>query len=430
MLTDKQCRNAKPKERAYKLADGQGLHLYVSTTGHRSWRLKYRFAKKERRLVFGAYPEVGLAEAREATKAARALLREGRDPGIEAKRRSLMNAERSADTFELMAREWHRREAKRWKPVHAKDVITSLERDIFPFLGSIPIREIDTIMVLNVLRKVEARGAIETAHRLRQRISSICVYAIAGNRALSDPAASLGQVLEHKPRPRRWPAAKTIEDARWVLAKTDAAEATPIVKLASRFLAITAQRPGMIRSIEWSDIKGVDWSDDGPAKAASWEVPAAKLKLEFGRSDDDEFDHSVPLSAPAVEVLQTVRQLTGIGQYVFCSARSVQERMSENALSYMYLRVGLKGEHVPHGWRSTFSTVMNELTQKGGKDDRQIIDLMLAHIPEGISASELRYNRAQFMWRRREIANQWAALLLKNAPPATSLLEGRRRRKS
>ena len=196
MLTDARCRAAKATGKPYKLADAAGLHLHVSKTGHRSWRHKFRYGGKEQLRTLGSFPEVTLKQAREMRDADKVLLKEGRDPILEAKKQVLTNRLASADTFEPLAREWFAREEPRWKPVHAQDVITSLERDVFDDLGSLPITGITPQIVLATLQKVEQRGAIETAHRLRQRISSIFAYGIACDRATYDPAGSLLRV-EH-----------------------------------------------------------------------------------------------------------------------------------------------------------------------------------------------------------------------------------------
>ncbi|MEL7708927.1 integrase arm-type DNA-binding domain-containing protein [Citromicrobium bathyomarinum] len=179
MLTDKAVRAAASRDKAYKLADSRGLHLHVSASGHKSWRYKYRFENKERLLTLGAYPEVSLADAREKRDEAKKILRDGRDPRHSAKRSRLIGRNDSARSFEEMARAWHALQVARWKPVHANDVITSLERDVFPHLGAMPLADIDKPLLLSVLRKVEKRGAIETARRIKQRVAAIYRYAFA-----------------------------------------------------------------------------------------------------------------------------------------------------------------------------------------------------------------------------------------------------------
>jgi integrase len=200
-----------------------------------------------------------------------------------------------------------------------------------------------------------------------------------------------------------------------MLADIDRAGASPVTRLAARFLALTAQRPGMVRHMEWSEISSINWgSPSADISEAVWTVPAEKIKQELHLRSDEAFEHKIPLSRQAVETLRAVRLLTGWARYVFPNARSGREPMSENAIGYLYNREGYKGRHVPHGWRSSFSTIMNEQAERElGTDlrllaDRLIIDLMLAHTPAGMSASELRYNRARYMDRRRELAQRWA----------------------
>ena len=304
MLTDADCRGAKARVRAYKLADSGGLFLYVTKNGHRSWRFKYRFGGKERLRVIGSYPTLSLKEARLLRDDDRRMLREGKDPRAEAKRAELAARLSAADTFELLSREWHGKQKRRWKQVHADDVIQSLERDIFPDLGPMSVLAIDAPMILATLKKVDDRGAIETAHRLRQRISAIFVYGIASGRASSDPAASLSKALQPKTAGKRWPAVKSIGGARDILGISDSAEVSPTIKLASRFLALTAQRPGTVRWLRWDELHDIDLNDDIDCPNAIWLVPAAKMKQELALREDDEFDHPVPLVPAAIAVLR------------------------------------------------------------------------------------------------------------------------------
>ena len=431
MLTDAQCKGARAAGKAYKLTDSRGLHLYVSTAGGRSWRHKYRFGGLEKLRTLGTYPAITLKEARELRDADKRVLAAGRDPMIEAKREALATRLASSDTFETLAREWHGQQKSRWKPVHAAQVLESLVNDVFNDLGSLSVTQIDVTLVLATLQKVEKRGAIETAHRLRQRISAVFCYAIAIGRASNDPAAPLAKVLKPKPRARRWPAVTAIEDARRVLAISDTAEATPLVKLASRFLALTAQRPGMLRWMCWSELSGFDPARTAKDQIVTWIVPAGKMKQEISLRGDDAFNHPVPLADSSVAVLLEAWSFSSGSQFVFPGHHSLQKPMSENALSYLYLREGLRGRHVPHGWRSAFSTIMNEwIVEHGGPRDPLVVDLMLAHLPTSISASELRYNRAKFVDRRRALATIWADTLLKGAAPVDRIGDGRRRRRT
>ncbi len=423
MLTEMQVKNAKTRDKDYKLADSEGLYLYVTAKGHRSWRMKYRFAGKERRLVLGSYPEMGLRKARDRKADARRLLREGRDPGIEAAKVRLELAVASANTFEALARGWHALQKDRWTPIHARDVIGSLENEVFPWVGKLPISEIDEPLVLSVLRKIEKRGAIETAHRVRQRMSAVFVHAIAEGAASRDPAGVVTKALKPVPRARKRPALVSVDALHDMIRKTEAEPASPLTKLASRFLALTAQRPGMIRALPWCEIENVDWHGEGAAPDALWRVPASRMKLMLDLKSDESFEHLVPLPGEAVAVLRAAHVLTGRGPLVFPGNRNARVPMSENTLSYFYNRCGYQGRHVPHGWRASFSTIMNEWAERGGTPgDRHVIDLMLAHVPEGVSGSEGAYNRAAFLQRRREIADAWGAMLLGIFPEPAKML--------
>lgn len=430
MLTDAQCRGAKGRAKAFKLTDADGLFLYVTPTGHRSWRYRYRIAGKQKQVVLGAYPDLKLRDARELRDEKKRILRSGKDPAAEAKRQALGDDGLSGPTFEVVAREWHGKQIARWKPVHAKDVIESLERDVFPAIGVLSLDTIDPPLLLTVLERVQDRGAIETAHRLRQRVSSIFEYGIAKGWVSMDPAASIGKAMEPRIAGKRWPAVTTLQDAREVLRITDSADASPTVVLASRLLALTAQRPGMIRWLKWNELHNLDLQSDDECPNAVWVVPAEKLKQELALRQDEDFDHPVPLCQSALEVLRTSYSMNSSSEYVFPGARSILRPLSENALNYLFAREGLKGVQVPHGWRSTFSTVMNEWSiSSEAKDDRMIIDLMLAHRPAGISAAELKYNRARFLARRRYLAETWSSMLMEGAPKARDIIQGRRRRK-
>lgn len=209
------------------------------------------------------------------------------------------------------------------------------------------------------------------------------------------------------------------DELQTLLTVTEHAGASPVTKLGSRFLALTAQRPGMIGRLPWTQIEGVNWNDPhGDVSNALWRAPAQQMKQEFDLREDDAFEHVVPLAPQAAEVLRAVRALTGTGPLAYPSGRSMGEAMSENTIGYLYNREGYQGRHCPHGWRSSFPTIMNERTAVEAKTDetnafnRLVIDLMLAHLPSGISETERIYNRAAYLDRRREIAVAWADLLL------------------
>lgn len=428
MLTDVKARKAAPAEKDYKLTDERGLFLLVRPNGSKLWRMKYRIAGKEKLLSFGAYPEVTLAEARERRDAARLQLRDGEDPAAE-KRRAREGAG-SAHAFESVAREWHGLQKGRWVPVHADDVLRSLERDVFPKLGRRPIAELEAHEILDLLRRIEKRGSIETAKRLRQRMSAVFVLAISKRLARDNPAAMLEHALLPKPKRRKQPAVTDLAELRDLLNKAEGSGASPVTLLASRLLALTAVRPGVVRGARWEEFhcwqEGYSSHKSLPNSSPFWHIPAERMKLSLDRKDEQAFDHIVPLAPQAVEVLRAIEPLTGRGELMFPGQRHTHIPISENAIGYLYNRVGWHGRHVPHGWRAAFSTVMNERAiAEGRPGDRQVIDLMLAHVPT--NKVESAYNRAQFMERRREIAEEWANLLTEGLRPAADLIELARR---
>jgi hypothetical protein len=257
MLTDAQIRKAKAADKPYKLTDGAGLHVYVTPAGGKLWRLRYEFERKEKLLLIGPYPSVGVAEAREAAANAKRLLREGKDPAVEKRLRRLQIVTDGGTTFETIGREWHGINKGHWVEQHAYDVLHSLERDVFPDLGSIPIKSITAANVLSVLRTIENRPAAETARRIRQRISAVFVYAIASGRAENDPAAAVQKAMKPVKKGRQ-PAITDLEQAREVLRRADATPASPITKLALRLLALTALRPGTLITTPWAELDDLD----------------------------------------------------------------------------------------------------------------------------------------------------------------------------
>lgn len=399
-LTDVQIRAAKAKAAAYRLPDGGGLHLRVAPTGAKSWQFRYRWEGKEQTLTLGPYPAVSLAAARAGREAAKAALRAGQNPTVAHIRAPV------AHTFESVARDWHRRNEARWVPHHAADVLHSLETHAFPTLGAEPIADITPPAVLALLREIEARQAFEVARKLRQRMSAVFVFAIASGLAATDPAGIVKGAMASAPK-RHQPAVLELPEARKVLAAAEAIPAFPITKLALRFLALTAVRPGEVRGALWEEFRDLN----GPEPL--WVIPAERMKMKR--------DHVVPLARQAVEVLETVRPFSGRGDLVFPNSRHAHEVMSENAMGYLLNRAGYHGKQCAHGWRATFSTIMNERNP----DDRLVIDLMLAHLAHG--ETEGAYNRAAHRQRRRELAQEWADLLLEGLSATAELVNGRRR---
>lgn len=411
LLSDLKCRKAVPAEKPFKLSDGKGLFLLVKPNGSKLWQMRYTFAGKESILSFGPYPEVKLQEARDRRDTARRQLRDGLNPGLERKRAAAYNPDQ---TFEAFAMRWYEMNAPRWSAIHKDRTLRALKRDVLPQLGKIPITSIDPPLVLAALRKIEKRGAIETAKRIRQHISMIFVLAISEGMATSDPAAIVTRALAPLPKKGRQPAVTDLDELRRLILACEASTASPVTMLASRLLALTVVRPGVVIGAKWTEFD-VD--------EMVWRVPSERMKLTTDKKGDDEFDLIVPLAQEAVDVLEAIRPLTGRLEHLFPSHRYAKAPMSSNAIGYLYNRVGWHGRHVPHGWRAAFSTIMNERAKAAGiAGDREVIDLMLGHIPSGLSGSEGAYNRALYMPRRREIADEWAGLL--DLPPASTIMKG------
>lgn len=406
MLTDVEVRKAKPKEKPYKMADSGGLYLYVAPSGSKLWRMKFVKAGKEKLLSFGAYPDVTLLEARKKRDEARDELREGHDPTVRKKVKRVAIATDEQNTFEAMAKEWAKANQSRWVKDHYKRVLRCLEIDVFPTLGQVPLRDIKPPHVLEIVRKVEKRGKAITAHLVRQRMSAVFVYAIATGRADNDPAAPLKSVMAPA-KSRKQPAVTTIEEARQVLAACERVPGNPMSKLCLRFLALTATRPVETRGARWEEFE----LDEGGQPI--WRIPAERMKMRR--------EHIVPLSRQAVEVLFAVREFVGERRFVFPGERHITEPVGESTLLDTLNRAGFYSRHVPHGWRSTFSTVMNDKYPL----EPHIIDAMLAHAPR--NQVEARYNRAEYLARRRELAQDWADMLMESAGPAVALAEVKRK---
>ena len=411
-LTERTCANAKPTSKERRLFDGGGLYLAVRPTGGKSWKWKYRFGDRERKLTIGPYPLVSLKGARDARDQAKLQLLRGEDPG-EVKQAAIRKA-KVGETFEEIARSWHASRKDKLSPRYHSELLRRLESDAFPRFGNRKISEITPPMVLDALRKIEDRGAKTMAHEIRGHISEVFVWAISSGLAETDPAAIIRKALAPAPK-GRFPAVLTVAEARELIAKIDARtgnRALVQTKLASRLLALTAVRPGVLRVASREEFA---LASEHP----HWRIPAARMKLLKDQKADPAYDFIVPLSRQAVATVKAAIAAAPASQLLFPGATG-KSAISDSTLSQLYLDAGYRNRHVPHGWRSTFSTIMNERAaelERAG--DREVIDLMLAHVKGDIEA---RYNRAAYMPRRRELAQEWADLLMDNVAPPDTLL--------
>lgn len=385
-LTNTAVKNAKPKDKTYRLFDGGGLYLEVQQSGGRYWRLKYRFQGKEKRLALGVYPDVSLAQAREKREEARKDIAQGLDPTLK-KQVLKSEQEAQANTLEAVAREWHQKFRSNWTEGHASTIISRLELNVLPFLGDRPIAGVEAPDILTVLKRIEARGAIESAHRVRGILSQVFRYAIAHGLADRDPAADLKGAIP----PAKEKHLASITEPKEIgalLRAIDDYSGHHITRCALKLAAYTFVRPGELRHAEWQEID---------FEAAEWRIPAEKMKLRR--------PHVVPLSRQALAVLEDVHPLTGTGRYVFPSMRSPQRAMSENTVLAALRRMGFSREEMcGHGFRSMASTRLNEMGWNSDAIERQ-----LAHV-EGNSVRAA-YNYAQHLDERRRMMQAWADYL-------------------
>ncbi len=385
-LSDIQVKTAKPKDKAYKLADGSGLFLLVTPTGGKLWRMDYRFNNKRKTLTFKSYPEITLAEARKARDNARKLIANGVDPN-EIKKAQKNIEQAQSETFQLIAIEWHTTFKSKWTEKHSGRLLTRLEQDFFPFLGDIPIKEINAPALLEVLRRVEIRSA-EQAHKLRGTCNQIFQYAIASGRIESNPAAGLQGIL--RPIKHKHMAAPTEPKAvAQLLRAIDGFSGSFVVRCALQLAPMAFVRPGELRKAEWSEI---DFDK------AEWSIPAHKMKMRQ--------PHLVPLSTQAIAVLKEIHPLTGSGQYVFPSRNSPLKPMSDNTINASLRRLGFdKNEITGHGFRAMARTMIHEILHF----EPDAIEAQLAHaVPDRLGRA---YNRTQHLAERQKMMQKWSDYL-------------------
>jgi integrase len=405
MLTDAVIRQLPAAAKGYKRHDRDGLFLWIAPTGRKFFRSRYVRDGKERAPVsLGEYPKVSLRQAREHNAELRAALRRGVDVATE---RRIAKSTAPEPNLECLAREWYERQRAGWRERHAWDVIHSLERDVFPAIGKLPVSTITSAVVWAVLSPVEERGAVETAHRLRQRLSEVFAYGIARGHLETNPAEGIKGALKPVQR-KHLPALIDIEALRTMLREAEAKPAHPVTKLATRLLALTFVRPGVLCGAPWHEFDALD-----TALPPLWRIPAERMKMGE--------PHLVPLPHEAVAVVDALRPLTGRSRFLLPSTRRADKPMSENAIGYFLSRCGgAYGRHTPHGFRSSFASIMTELYPQ----DHETIEVALAHAIPGVRGV---YMRAAFNQRRRELHAEWARLLFHDFPPPSSLLDGPRR---
>jgi integrase len=387
-LSDAKVRNAKPKSKPYKIADGEGLFLLVNPSGSKYWRLKYHFAGREKLLAFGVYPEVSLGDARERRFLARKQLAAGNDPGYEKMAAKLQSKTANKNTFEAIAIEWHEKRKHKWNKRTAEIHLMRLEKHVFPTLGSTPISEISALECLKTLQLLEAEKTLETARRVMQDMGKIFVFAIASQRADNNPMAGLGDAIA-TPQPKHH-AFLTAKELPEFYKRLQAGPASPLTKLGLKLIILTMLRSGELRGGKWKEID---------FKSSEWRIPPERMKMKS--------PHIVPLSRQSVKILREIETLTGHGELIFPNDVDETKTMSENTLLYALYDLKYNGEDgkaTVHGFRSTASTVLNENDFPSDWIERQ-----LAH--QERNSVRAAYNHAQHLPQRRKMMQWWADYL-------------------
>lgn len=385
-LTNVAAKNAKPKDKQYKLADSGGLYLLVHKSGSKYWRLKYRYGGKEKVLALGVYPEVPLAEAREKRDEAKQILRNGGDPGEVKKAQKRAAQIDSSNSFENVAKHWWELQKGRWSAAHSERVWQSLEADVFPYIGHRSVADISTPEVLQVIRKVESRGALDVAGRVLQRCKSVFRFAVLSGRATYNPATELTGALKTRKREHR--AALPRAELPGFLQKLTHYDGHILTRLALRLLMLTFVRPGELRFAEWKEFD---------LDTNIWRIPGERMKMGT--------EHLVPLSRQAIAVLDELKPISGQYELLFPGERSRARPISENTMTYALYRMGYKSRATAHGFRTTASSILNE---EGFNPDA--IERQLSHL-ERNQVRGAYTQHAEYLKDRAKMMQWWADYL-------------------
>ena len=387
-LTDTQVKAAKPKEKDYKLYDGEGLYVLVKPNSNKYWRLKYRFGGKEKVLALGVYPKISLAQARQSALKEKSKLIDGIDPSHERKVRKLTANLSNDNTFSSIADEFVGKKMQRMSKVHINRTTRAINRDLKPFIGSRPISEITAPELLSILRKVEERGAVETAHRIKQVAGQIFRYAIATGRAERDISTDLKGALG-SPEKKHFAAIVDPKEVSKLLIAIDNYKGTAVVTAALKLSPLLFCRPGELRHLEWDEI---NFMED------RIELPAEKMKIKEPLI--------IPLSTQALAILNEIKPLTSNGRYVFPSARGNSRPMSDNAIRTALRTLGYDNETMTtHGFRAMARTLLDEVLSYR----IDIIEQQLGHAVK--DANGRAYNRTKHLNERTQMMQKWSDYL-------------------
>jgi integrase len=387
-LTNLQVKQAKPKDKAYKLADTKGMYLYINPKGQKYWRMDYRYGDKRKTLALGVYPDISLVDARDRRDKAKQQLQNNIDP-IDVKRAAkLAKIQAHENSFKTVALEWFEKEKPHWSDSHTVRMQRMLKKELFPHIGNREVANITAPELLACLRRIEARGVIEIVHRVKQAAGLVFRYAVATGRAERDPSGDLKGALAT----RKTKHMATITDPKEVgrlLLMLDDYQGTPEVATALKLAPLFFCRPKELRYMEWSEVN---------FDKQEWLIPGDKMKTKQ--------DHIVPLAKQAIDALQNLLQLTGHRQYVFPSSRSPQRPMSDNAVLSALRRLGiLKEQMTGHGFRAMARTLLDE--ELGYRVDW--IECQLAHAVK--DANGRAYNRTTYLKQHKEMMQHWADYL-------------------
>jgi len=390
-LTEVAIKKAKPEAKPYKMADGGGLYLLVQANGAKYWRLKYRFQGVEKLLSLGVYPDVTLSQARERREDARKLLANDTDPGAVKQAQKASTIENVENSFEVIAREWFVRHAPNWKENHSSKIIARLEKDVFPWIGNRPIADITAPALLAAIRKIEARGALETAHRALACCGQVFRYAVATGRAERDPTGDLRGALPPVKKEKHFAAITEPKKVGELMRDIEGYQGSYIVKGAFKLSPLLFVRPGELRKMEWAELD---------LDKAEWIIPADKMKMGV--------THIVPLAKQAVAVLREMLPLTGRSKYVFHGERDHDRPMSDNAIRSALRRMGwANDEMTPHGFRAMASTILDNMGYK-----QEWLERQLAHEePNKIKAAYKREAWRMYLPERTAMMQAWADYL-------------------
>lgn len=384
-LSDKACKAASPREKQYKLSDGDGMYLLIQPSGSKLWRFNYRFDGKSKTLALGVYPATGLAAAREKRHTARAQLLQNIDPAAHRAEAKILRQIEAKNSFEAVAREWHSKNEHLWSPHYGKQVLRVMENNLFPQLGNIPLKRITPLLLLAELRKMEERGATDLLKDALNYAGRVCRYGIATGRAERDPSNDIRDAF--KPHKAKHHASLKTDELKEFLEKLHA-QPDGMGKFGVMLVLLTLVRTTEARAAPWSEFN---------IEAAEWHIPASRMKLRR--------PHLVPLSKQAVALLQKIKQSSGNHEYAFPNKGGKYPFMSENTMLNLIYEMGYKGRATVHGLRTLGSTILHE----SGKFRSLAIERQLAHVDENTVRGT--YNHAEYLTERRDMMQWWADYL-------------------